>query len=313
MTNLYLEAEDQLDNPEDSPEKRAIKSFARKLHLLTLSNPKTIKGEKKGYLTAVLMLAPAYYSGFEVCPFRTPGCTRACLNTAGRGGMVKGGASSPEEVIHRSNVIQKARLRRTLLLYADTKIQTPKPKIPFQFEIMLMDEIKRLVMFSQAEGYIPAVRLNGTSDLLWEKMRLESAPNIMSAFPHVQFYDYTKHPHKNRIPIPPNYYLNYSWHEQAIASRRANEWLRIQGVNPVVVFDTKKNHPLPKTFMGFRVIDGDESDLRFKDPKNVVVGLRAKGFAKSDTTGFVVRTGFPIPNPPMPDDFEGGDLFPDLQ
>jgi hypothetical protein len=44
---------------------------------------------------------------------------------------------------------------------------------------------------------------------------------------------------------------------------------------------------MPETYQGLPVYNGDESDLRFTDPKGVVVGLYAKGKAKKDSTGFV--------------------------
>jgi hypothetical protein len=44
---------------------------------------------------------------------------------------------------------------------------------------------------------------------------------------------------------------------------------------------------MPETYMGRTVFNGEDSDLRFLDPKNVVVGLYAKGKAKKDTSGFV--------------------------
>ena len=75
------------------------------MSLLTVGNPKLLKGQKKGYLSSVLHLAPANLSGKEVCPKRTAGCTAACLNTAGRGGIFKKGETT--------NVIQQARIRKT--------------------------------------------------------------------------------------------------------------------------------------------------------------------------------------------------------
>jgi hypothetical protein len=39
--------------------------------------------------------------------------------------------------------------------------------------------------------------------------------------------------------------------------------------------------------MGMSVVDGDADDLRFLDGRGVVVGLKAKGPAKKDTSGFV--------------------------
>jgi len=46
---------------------------------------------------------------------------------------------------------------------------------------------------------------------------------------------------------------------------------------------------MPNTYAGAPVVDGDASDLRFLDPDGVVVGLKAKGDAKKDTSGFVKR------------------------
>ena len=60
-----------------------------------------------------------------------------------------------------------------------------------------------------------------------------------------------------------------------------------QGYNIATVFGIKKTLPMPETYLGLPVFNGDESDLRFLDPKGVVVGLYAKGKAKKDTTGFV--------------------------
>jgi hypothetical protein len=56
-----------------------------------------------------------------------------------------------------------------------------------------------------------------------------------------------------------------------------------QGMNVTVVFDK-----IPAEYKGKPVFNADETDLRFLDPKGVVLGLKAKGRAKKDTTGFVV-------------------------
>ena len=75
------------------------------MKLLTTGNPKLMKGEKKGYLSFVLHLAPADLSGYNVCPMASDGCRAACLNTAGRGGIFKPGTTT--------NAIQDARIRKT--------------------------------------------------------------------------------------------------------------------------------------------------------------------------------------------------------
>ena len=56
------------------------------------------------------------------------------------------------------------------------------------------------------------------------------------------------------------------------------------GMNVAVVFES-----VPETYIGKTVVDGDDTDLRFLDPKGVVIGLKAKGRARKDTSGFVVR------------------------
>jgi len=238
--------------------------------LLTRGNPKILKGQSKGYLTFILHLAPADLSGWNTCASATPGCKMACLNTAGRGGIPN---ARPVTVQGRhgqitvSNVIQAARIRKTAQFFQD------RPG----FLAQLVKEIRAGIRYATKLGLTPVFRLNGTSDLRWESIPVEGAPNIMALFPTVQFYDYTKL--SNRKALPTNYKLTFSLAEnnevQAFAALS-------NGLNVAAVF-----RKVPATFMGRTVIDGDESDLRFLDPVGVVVGLKAKGKAKRDTTGFV--------------------------
>ena len=143
------------------------------------------------------------------------------------------------------------------------------------------------MLFRSKQGMTPVFRLNGTSDLAWEKYEVRRDgtvyPNIFAAFPEVQFYDYTKILGRKVAHIP-NYHLTFSAADgndadvlKAIAS----------GMNVATVFGLKKTEPMPETYNGRTVFNGDESDLRFLDPKGVVVGLYAKGRAKKDTSGFV--------------------------
>jgi len=238
--------------------------------LLTRGNPKILKGQSKGYLTFILHLAPADLSGWNTCASATPGCKMACLNTAGRGGIPN---ARPVTVQGRhgqitvSNVIQAARIRKTAQFFQD------RPG----FLAQLVKEIRAGIRYATKLGLTPVFRLNGTSDLRWESIPVEGAPNIMALFPTVQFYDYTKL--SNRKALPTNYKLTFSLAEnnevQAFAALS-------NGLNVAAVF-----RKVPSTFMGRTVIDGDESDLRFLDPVGVVVGLKAKGKAKRDMTGFV--------------------------
>jgi hypothetical protein len=97
------------------------------------------------------------------------------------------------------------------------------------------------------------------------------------AFPEVQFYDYTKHP-KPWLRTLPNYHLTFSHSGHNVAD--CLEALQ-HGINVAVVFSTRRGEPLPETWNGSPVIDGDLHDCRFLDSAGVVVGLRAKGMAKA--------------------------------
>jgi hypothetical protein len=232
------------------------------MSLFTTGNPKIMKGQKKGYLSFVLHLAPANLSGKEVCPKRTAGCTAACLNTAGRGGIFKKGETT--------NVIQQARIRRTKFFFENRR----------EFLNQLTVDIIKAKTMAEKKGLIPVFRLNGTSDLSWEKYEVANGKNIFQMFPDVQFYDYTKVLGRKTSHIP-NYHLTFS-----NADGNINDVLAAKqaGLNVAVVF--RKN--LPETYLGRKVINGDETDLRFLDDKNVIVGLKAKGRAKKDVSGFVV-------------------------
>jgi len=236
------------------------------MKLLSESNPKTLKGESKGYMTFIMHLAPGSISGFNVCPGASSGCLAVCLNTAGRGHM-KG--------------IQDARIRRTRLFFED------RPT----FMAMLVDEVSKGIRKAERKGLIPVFRLNGTSDIRWETVKVGDHRNIFEMFPNVQFYDYTKL--ANRRNIPANYHLTFSRSE-------SNDHLLSQaignGMNVAVVFNVKKGESLPMSdrsrfsggFGPLPIVDGDETDLRFLDRDGSIVGLRAKGKATKDTSGFVV-------------------------
>ena len=106
--------------------------------------------------------------------------------------------------------------------------------------------------------------------------------NVFECFPDVQFYDYTKVLGRKVSGIP-NYHLTFS---AADGNDLDVKKAILQGLNVAVVFGIKKTQPMPETYNGLPVFNGDESDLRFLDPKGVV-GLYAKGKAKKDTSGFV--------------------------
>jgi hypothetical protein len=243
------------------------------MKLLSVGNPKTLKGMKEGYNTFILHLAPASLSGYNTCPKATEGCKTACLNTAGRGGMFKKGEST--------NVIQKARIRKTKMFYENRN----------EFFNLLVKDITLAIKQSEKKGLIPVFRLNGTSDISFEKYGFTIAydgytidyANIFERFPNVQFYDYTKVLGRKVNGIK-NYQLTFS----AADGNDIDVMKAItQGYNIATVFGIKKTLPMPEYYNGLPVFNGDESDLRFLDPKGVVVGLYAKGKAKKDESGFV--------------------------
>ena len=228
-------------------------------NLLTLANAKTIKGEKKGFLTGILYLAPGRIASrrFNVCPHSSRGCRKVCLYTAGRGVF--------------SNV-QAARIRKTRELAKDPK----------EFISRVREDVSRLDRYASRRGMKLAIRLNGTSDLPWET---EAYGRIPQCFPHIQFYDYTKIIrrvlNKRR---PGNYHLLFSRTED---NEDACRKVLRAGHTVAAVFDEV---PVGSTLWGYEIVDGDEDDLRFLDKKSVIVGVKAKGKARRDTSGFVIRT-----------------------
>jgi hypothetical protein len=149
----------------------------------------------------------------------------------------------------------------------------------------LVKEITAFIKKADRKGLTPVIRLNGTSDILWETIPVDGASSIMALFPDIQFYDYTKVYKRVMRPLPGNYHLSLSYSEAsqkyALTTRTVTDQ---SAINLVVVFRKE----LPETFAGREVVNGDESDLRFLDPPGVVVGLKAKGRARKDTSGFVI-------------------------
>lgn len=237
-----------------------------KLFTAPNANTKLNKGSKVNYFNMGLHLAPHTSSGAgNTCPKATQGCISSCLNRAGHGGMTN--------LITGVNRVQDARIRRTRLYYTDRQAF---------LELMVQDIIKAIKYCTKKELSL-AVRLNLTSDICWEKYKIDSCDKtLFELFPDVQFYDYSKILGRKFKHIP-NYHLTFSRAE----SNEADVLNAIgQGYNVAVVFEKL----LPETYMGLNVIDGDLSDLRFLDPPQSIIGLKAKGPAKKDNSGFVVRS-----------------------
>jgi hypothetical protein len=222
------------------------------------SNFKLSKSDNsgKGYLTYGLSLAPSKSSGYNTCPNASPGCAAACLFTAGMGVFKN---------------VQAGRIAKTKAFFEHRQ----------EFLLRLKSELVSANKRAKKLDKHLAVRLNVLSDIKWEAV----CPSLFSQFPDVQLYDYTKNVGRmfNYLSgkFPPNYHLTFSRSE--INEKECLEILKMGG-NVTVVFDS-----LPSHWNGYPVWDGDQTDLRFLDPKGHVIGLKMKGQAKKDKTGFVVN------------------------
>ena len=235
-------------------------------NLLSISaDAKTSKGEKMGFLTGILYLAPyKTISIYNTCSMaHIAGCDIACLYTAGRGAY---------------SSVQNARINKTNWFYKDRE----------SFINQLIKNIYSLIYKANKLGLIPLIRLNGTSDIKWENIGFDYEGkhynNIMELFPDIQFYDYTKI--INRDNIPANYDLTFSYSGKSEFIKYVNKAIE-KNMRIAVVFKDKKN--IPNQFMGLNVVNGDNSDIRHLDNKGVIVALYAKGKAKKDNSGFVVH------------------------
>jgi hypothetical protein len=225
------------------------------MKLLSPNNTKIRKGEKLGWLTLGLSLLPSNLSGKNFCAHASVGCRAACLNTSGMGVF--------------SNV-QEARLKKSRFFIEQKEA----------FLAQLDKEIRAGIKKAKRLGMKLAIRLNVLADLPWENLI------DMSAYPEVMFYDYTPNP-KRMIAflqgtMPANYQLTFSRKE---SNQSIVELVAKMGGNVAAVFAGS----LPKSYLGKPVVNGDDTDLRFLDPKGVIVGLVAKGKGKKDTSGFVLQ------------------------
>ena len=223
--------------------------------LLGSSTFKMAKSSKFKYLSEILHLAPSNIGGVNICPSSSPICVDLCLNTSGRGQMTS---------------VQKSRLNKKYYFLADRQ----------KFLKHLDREIKLSSERAKRKKLKYTVRLNGTSDLPFERYRLKNGLNLMENNPNVQFIDYTKIRNRFKNKLPKNYSLTFSQSE--INQKDTSELLKTN-TNIAVVFRKK----LPKKYKGRKVINGDKHDLRHLDPKKIVVGLRAKGRAIKNFNGFV--------------------------
>lgn len=235
------------------------------------ADAKTEKGTASGYLTGILYLAPGQLAGVgNLCPHASAGCLAACLFTAGRAGIFE--------------TVNAARVMRTRFLHNNRAA----------FLAMLRGEISALIRKAKRRGLRPVVRLNGTSDLPWESL----APELFAEFPRLRLYDYTKSPRRALAfaagKLPRNYHLTFSLAENNAAAAAlaiaagVNVAAVADGIKPGQRFALPGIEPRP-TF------SADRHDLRFldrpaKDGRGRFGLLKAKGKARADKSGFVIRT-----------------------
>jgi hypothetical protein len=205
-----------------------------------------------------LSLAPARLSGYNTCKHSTIACRRVCLNTAGKGAY---------------NSVQRARIVKTKFLHEYTG----------EFSTLLMHEVHSLYM---RYGKDLRMRLNVLSDLRWEEL----LPQVFECAPRARFYDYTKDWDRMFIDMPDNYTLAASAHERT--TEQDVQFMVDSGHDVSVVFSTPAGQPLPHTYAGQHVTDADLSDAWMlmrprSDGRGRVGGLRAKGRARGDISGFV--------------------------
>lgn len=238
--------------------------------IYSMDNPKAAKARAYGWLNAIHYMAPTTLAGVgNLCPGASQACEELCLGWfSGQAGMARDG---------QLNSVRSSRIAKAQRFMTDRQAY--------------LADVVRATELAEAQadrlGLSLCARLNGSTDIAWERIRVWRAgtlyPNIMEAFPEVQFTDYTKLASRFNRPLPPNYSLTYSR-----AEGRDEEALRLLdgGHNVAIVFAGNR----PRQWCGVATIDGDAHDLRHLDPRGVVVALSPKGVkAKRDQSGFVWR------------------------
>ena len=242
----------------DSPKyTKWFSEFPKKI--FNINNTKTVKGEKLGIRTLVQYLVPSDLSGVNLCAMASIAeCDIPCLYTSGRGKMTS---------------VQMSRLRKTLFMLQYWN----------EYLAMFIDEVLKHAKYCRKNNLECAVRPNGTSDIRWEIKIWDFMVNMYNNY-NVKWYDYTKVPNR-LIPCPNVYDLTFSY-SGVKKFLPYVEKAKTMGMRIAVVWRYK--YQIPKTFMGMKVISGDEHDARYTEPHGVVSALYAKGDAIHDKSGFVV-------------------------
>lgn len=238
-------------------------------HFFSTDSAKAIKADKFGYLNAINYMAPHDTAGVgNLCPNASDGCKSLCL------GMYSGQAAMVSDLENGTNAVRESRIAKSQFFMNERQA----------FMAEMTNHVRAMIRKADRENKDLAVRPNGSTDIAFERIPTDNGQPLPIRFPEIQFVDYTKSVRRvldaNR---PANYHLTFSLSE---TNKAEAEQVLAAGFNVAVVFGDGQ----PETFMGHRVIDGTEHDLRHLDPQPVIVGLDPKGKkAKADTSGFVVR------------------------
>ena len=209
------------------------------------------KAKKYNEATYTLYLAPAKTSGYEVCPGRTKECTKLCLHESGMNKMNM-----------RNDRINRAHIAKTKLFFEDRQF----------FMDWLIYEIKSAKRIAEKNGQTFSVRLNNTSDISPEDFYIFvhcEKINILQYFNDVMFYDYTKvYDRIELVEKYKNYHITFSF-----SGFNYSNCVKVlqSGKNVAMVFKT-----VPTSYHGYKVINGDLYDMRYKDEQGVIVGLKYK-------------------------------------
>lgn len=237
------------------------------------NSAKLMKNQKINHqYTYALYLAPANTSGYNVCSHSTPECRMGCLATSGRVAMEINSKN-------KNTTVSNSRIKKTKLFYEDREF----------FMKWLIAEIKSKKALAEKKGFYFSVRLNATSDIDWQNVRIFGL-NIFEIFPDVSFYDYTKNINKF-INKPKNYHLTYSYTGR---NWTQCETLLQKGYNIAMIFNTTNENDLPAEYKGFEVVNGDLSDYRIADAKGVIIGLKWKRIADKQAEQKVRNSCFTV-------------------
>lgn len=255
--------------------------------IFSTDSAKAAKASGFGYLNAIHYMAPANSAGFgNLCSHASLECIALCLGT------YSGQAAMVADLENGTNNVRESRKNKARLFMHN--------RAAYMNEIAR--QIVKIIVKARKENLTPCIRLNGSTDLAFERIRfdldaktiaklsaltgrLRNVRNVtlLELFHWVQFVDYTKNPNRlGKAPANLDLTLSYSVRN----SKECVDAL-LSGHNVAIVFASG----LPESFAGFPVINGDLHDLRHLDAKGgFIVGLSPKGNkAKKDESGFVVR------------------------